>query len=73
MNIDEIIERHEQLDKELKNALSVMERSDKIKSIRMQIVENQRACPHFSEKYNWTIAYGRCPYCGFVFDEGREY
>ena len=73
MNIDEIISRHEELDRELRIALSTMERSDKIKHIRTQIIENQKQCPHFSNKYNWTIAYGCCPYCGFEFGTRRDY
>ena len=73
MTIDEIIANHEQLDKELRFALSTMERSDAVSNIRQKIIENQKHCPHFSDKYNWTIAYGKCPYCGFVFDAGRGY
>ena len=68
MIIDEIIANHEKLDKELRIALSTMERSDAISEIRHRIIENQKQCPHFSDKYNWTIAYGKCPYCGFVLD-----
>lgn len=73
MNIDDIIKRREELNYELREALSVMERSDKIKQIRTEIIKNQAVCPHFSDKYNWTIANGKCPYCGFVFDSGRDY
>ena len=68
MTIDEIIANHEKLDKELRIALSTMERSDAISEIRHRIIENQTRCPHFSSKYNWMIAYGKCPYCGFVLD-----
>ena len=70
MTIDEIINRHEELEHELKSSLAKMERSDRILEIRKQILENQKQCPHFSDKYNWTIAYGKCPYCGFVLDVG---
>lgn len=73
MNIDEIIQTHEQLDKKLRIALATMERKDIIANIRHEMIANQKRCPHFSEKYNWTIAAGICPYCGFVFDEWREY
>lgn len=72
MNIDDIINTHEFLDKELKIALATMERSNKIKEIREKIIENQKQCPHFSSKYNWTIANGYCPYCGFQFTGGRK-
>lgn len=73
MNMDDIIQTHEELDRQLRVALATMERKDTIANIRHQIIVNQNRCPHFSEKYNWTVAAGRCPYCGFVFDEGREY
>ena len=72
IDIDEIMNNHAELDKELKLALSTMERSDKIQKIRMKIIENQNRCPHFSAKYNYAII-NKCPYCGFVFDVGRDY
>ena len=70
MNIDNIISNHERLDRELKIALSTMERSDRVFEIKKEIIENQKQCPHFSDKYNWTVAYGKCPYCGFHFNVG---
>ena len=70
MNIDEIIKTHEKLECELRTALATMERSDKIFEIKKQMIANQSKCPHFSDKYNWTIAYGKCPYCGFVLNVG---
>ena len=74
MNIDEIIKAHSELDRELRIALSTMERSNKIEEIRKKIKDNQAHCPHASAKYNWTIANGVCPYCGFVLDpNGRAY
>ena len=73
MKFDDIIKRHEELDHELHDALSIMERSDKIRQIRTEIIKNQAACPHVSDKYNWTAINGKCPYCGFTFDRGRDY
>ena len=67
--IDDIIATHEKLERELRVALATMERSDKIFEIKKQIIANQIRCPHVSDKYNWTIAYGKCPYCGFVFNK----
>ena len=65
MNIDEIIYMREKLDNELRMALSSMEKKDTIREIREAIKRNQNACPHFSTKYNWTVADGStCPYCG---------
>ena len=39
IDIDMIIERHEQLDSDLRAALATMERSDKVKEIREAILE----------------------------------
>lgn len=70
MNIDAIINRHKSLDKELQMALSTMERSDRVVEIRREIIDNQKQCPHVSDKYNWTITNETCPYCGFHFATG---
>ena len=64
MNIDEIIRNKERLDAELLSALSTMEKKDAIFKIREQIEENQNACPHYSEKYNFVQVNDICPYCG---------
>ena len=64
MNIETIISTRERLACDLKVALSTMEMSDKVKEIRRQIEENQNACPHFSDKFQWTWVDGHCPYCG---------
>ena len=67
--LDDIINTHEKLEHELRLALATMERSDKVFEIKKQIIANQARCPHTSDKYNWTIAYGKCPYCGFIFNK----
>ena len=65
MNIEEIIKNRERLDKELRFALSTMERKDTIAKIRLDILKNQKTCPHFDNKYNWAVVDRICPYCGF--------
>lgn len=65
MNIDDIIETRMTLDRELQIALSTMERKDTIYELKQKIINNQKHCPHASAKYNWEIANGTCPYCGF--------
>lgn len=67
MKIDDIIQTHERLNKELKLALSTMERKDTIQKIKLAIIDNQKYCPHASTKYNWKITNDTCPYCGFHF------
>ena len=69
MNMKEIIENRERLDRELRMALSTMERKDTIAKIRLDILKNQRVCPHFDNKYNWAVIDGVCPYCGFHLSE----
>ena len=48
MNIDEIILKHEQLSKELKKAVSTMEKKDTIHSLYIQLKDLQEQCPHYS-------------------------
>lgn len=73
MNMDDIIATREELDNQLKVALSTMERKDSIQKIRLDILKNQRRCPHFSNQYNWAIIDDTCPYCGLHFTNEREY
>lgn len=73
MNIEEIIGNNARLNKELHIALSTMEKKDTIKLIREQIIENQKHCPHFDNKYNWAIIEDTCPYCGFHFSAEGGY
>ena len=67
--IDDVIVTREKLDKELRIALSTMERSDKVFEIKKRIIENQKRCPHFDSTYNWAIVNDTCPYCGFHFSK----
>lgn len=71
MNIDTIIETRKRLDRDLRIALATMERKSTIYDIRTAIMENQRLCPHASDKYNWAII-DRCPYCGKNFTSNVE-
>lgn len=64
MNINEVIQTHELLEKQLKEALSTMDKKDSIPKIRKLILENQQQCPHFDNNYNWAIIDETCPYCG---------
>lgn len=71
MNIDIIIQRRKQLENDLRFALATMERKTTIEEIRHEIIENQKICPHYSEKYNWANT-GVCPYCGLVMGGTNE-
>ena len=74
MNIEEIITKREQLNYQLRVALTTMERKDTIAEIRREIIENQKNCPHFSAEYNWAVVDGVCPYCGQkLVSEKRDY
>ena len=71
-DIDLIIQKHEELEGKLLAALSTMERKDNIAKIRLEILKNQRECPHYSTKYNWAIIKDICPYCGMHLNNGGE-
>lgn len=74
MNMNEIIQKREELDNQLNIALSTMEKKDTIQKIRLEILKNQRQCPHYSTEYNWVVVDGVCPYCGFKLqNEERSY
>lgn len=62
--IDDIIAEKERLDRELRIAVSTMEKKDTIREIQAKIKINQARCPHFDLKYNFTWVDDTCPYCG---------
>jgi len=68
--IDDIINTRNRLNKELRMALSTMEKKDTIQKIKLEIMNNQKRCPHFSANYNWAIVDDTCPYCGMHFATG---
>lgn len=68
--IDDIINTRNRLNKELRMALSTMERKDTIQKIKDEIRNNQKRCPHFDHNYNWEIIDDTCPYCGMHFATG---
>ena len=68
MNTDNIQEKYRQLSAELKQALSVMQRSDRVFVIRDEIKDLQKLCPHTNGAYDFSNA-DACPYCGKKFKE----
>lgn len=64
MSIKEIIANREQLETDLRLALSSMEKNNNVRIIRAAIQRNQALCPHQDSVYNWARVEGRCPYCG---------
>lgn len=63
MAIDEIKNKYNELNAELKDALSRMERSDRVFAIRDAIKDLQTMCPHNSGAFDFSDA-DQCPYCG---------
>lgn len=63
MTIEEITSASAQLNEELRQALSTMERSDKVMRIRKEIRALQAQCPH-SDKYQFGLE-TICSYCGY--------
>ena len=72
MNMDQIIQKHEELSYRLRVALSTMEKKSTIYEIRKELGEIQRICPHFSAEHNFVMVEGHCPYCGKKLEEVRN-
>ena len=68
MDIDNIKTKYENLSFELKQALARMELTDKVITIREEIRDLQRLCPHNNGNYDFSNT-DECPYCGKKFKE----
>lgn len=63
MDINNIKEEYQQLNHDLKKALSTMQRTDRVIMIREAIKDLQQICPHNNGSFDFsTTEY--CPYCG---------
>ena len=63
MDINTIKTRYTELNKELKQALSTMAKTDRVFVIRDEIKELQKLCPHENDNYSFADD-DECPYCG---------
>lgn len=72
MNIIDIITTKNELDNELRIALSTMEKKEDIRNIKYKIKENQNRCPHFDSNYKLEWIGSTCPYCGKQNCKNRE-
>ena len=66
MDINNIKVKYEALNSELKQALSHMEKTDKVFIIRDAIKDLQQLCPHNNGNYDFSDS-DECPYCGRKF------
>ena len=66
MEMDTIKTKYNILNQELKQALSTMEYSDRVITIKESIKELQDICPHNNGSYDFSIT-ENCPYCGKKF------
>lgn len=66
MDIDNIKVKYESLNKDLKDALSRMERTDKVFIIREAIKDLQQLCSHNNGSFDFSDT-SECPYCGKKF------
>ena len=66
MDIANIEVKYETLNQELKQALSRMERSDRVFIIKDAIKDLQKLCPHNNGSYDFSDT-EECPYCGKKF------
>ncbi len=64
MTIEEIMSQRKQLNAELRLAASQMTLNDNVRAVFQKIQALQQICPHQSDKYNYSIEDGICPYCG---------
>lgn len=63
MDITNIKVKYESLNQELKQALSRMERTDRVFIIRDAIKDLQKLCTHNNGNYDFSDT-DECPYCG---------
>ena len=63
MDINNIKVKYESLNKELKQALSRMEKTDRVFIIKDAIKDLQQLCPHNNGHYDFSNT-EECPYCG---------
>ena len=68
MTSNEVQARYQELNNEIKDALSRMERTDRVFKIRDSIKELQNMCPHSNGTYDFSDQ-ENCPYCGKKFRE----
>ena len=66
MEIEKIAVQYKDLNNELKQALSKMEKSDKVFVIRNAIKDLQQLCPHNNGSFDFSDT-NECPYCGKKF------
>ena len=67
MDINEIKTKYQNLNLDLRQALSTMEKKDSVILIRQQIEELQQLCPHkINDTYDFSHS-SQCPYCGKKF------
>lgn len=66
MDIDKIRASYETLSNDLRRALSTMDKSDRVISIKQEITKLQHICPHDNGNYDFSQS-DECPYCGKKF------
>lgn len=67
MDINEIKTKYQNLNLDLRRALSTMEKKDSVVLIKQQIEELQQLCPHkINDTYDFSHS-DHCPYCGKKF------
>ena len=71
MELNTIKIEYEKLNKELKQVVSRMERTDRVFAIRDAINDLQNMCPHNNGYYDFSNV-DSCPYCGKVFKQPKN-
>lgn len=68
MDINNIKTQYDNLNADLKQALSRMERTDRVIKIHEAIRDLQQLCPHNNGSFDFTTT-DECPYCGRKFKD----
>ena len=66
MDMNNIKVQYESLNKELKQAVARMERTDRVVIIRKAIQDLQHLCTHNNVSFDFSTT-AECPYCGKKF------
>lgn len=66
MDVNKIKSQYESLQRDLKKALSTMEKTDLVLAIRESIKGLQQICPHNNGSFDFSLT-NECPYCGTKF------
>ena len=60
----EILNKKNDLMRQLNFCLSTMEKKDDVRNLRKELKNLTQQCPHHDSELNFALIEGTCPYCG---------